>query len=454
MNKIWLEKENSEGEWVLMNNGKPLVTPNGDLAENPSIDVIDSKAAIAYQVEGGGYNFNIYLKIYNISGDIPSLLYEGSVIETDNAMKYPDYNCNPVVKMIRHNVEFYPVMVAWQLGQTNLDQGSGILLRFGKYDNVSESFSWKAQTSNEVIKLPNTNSDYKHPSIGSITNSSYENNYKFHLAYDDGVEVYYRELHYDGNIINISSASNITEGSGDASSIKPSISVAENGVLGVAWLGTKAEAIRMRKNSSDNANDKQIERIVATERDQNGNWSSTFYKYGYYPSPPVIRVRDNNGSISEGIAWSQGSNNYFVYSYNSGIYSFNTSGDKVQLSDGITNHEMYVMSLSTGQQPYSFKKSNSMIDAIFHKTNSQGMHYAREGIVSKDSSGFYYVFGDIMHGENPVEFVEKNDSIQITGVSQLNDRLMTKPIEVNDNSTLSFSVHYGLVDSTNFATLL
>jgi hypothetical protein len=103
--------------------------------------------------------------------------------------------------------------------------------------------------------------------------------------------------------------------------------------------------------------------------------------------------------------------------------------------------------------PYYFNLSESLSGGL-EKIESFTIYQGREGVVSKDSTDFYYAIGDInIDGEN-VEFVEMPDSIVINDLQIMNEYLISEPYSVTNNSTLTYGVQYGVTDSASAVAAL
>jgi hypothetical protein len=81
------------------------------------------------------------------------------------------------------------------------------------------------------------------------------------------------------------------------------------------------------------------------------------------------------------------------------------------------------------------------------KMNNIFFATGREGVISIDSSGFYFAIGDVEIDGEPVEFIEISDTAIINNQQSLNQYLMTEPINISDNSSFLYGVQYGITDS-------
>ncbi len=108
---------------------------------------------------------------------------------------------------------------------------------------------------------------------------------------------------------------------------------------------------------------------------------------------------------------------------------------------------MYANSFNRTSLPYYFNTSEYLSGEI-HKITSVPIYKGREGVVTKDSTDFYYAVGDIAVDGQNVDFIEMPDTIVINDLLDINEHLISEPFEVTSNSTLTYGVQYGIIDST------
>ena len=128
----------------------------------------------------------------------------------------------------------------------------------------------------------------------------------------------------------------------------------------------------------------------------------------------------------------------------------NTSGKDFQLSNGITPSQMRAIAFNSASQPYFFTNQNLYPQgqgSELTKSASNSISQGREGVIIKDSAQFFFVVGDVKCDNNNIEFIPIVDTTRFHTLGEMNNYLITNPIQVNDNSNLCYSVDYGITDS-------
>lgn len=134
------------------------------------------------------------------------------------------------------------------------------------------------------------------------------------------------------------------------------------------------------------------------------------------------------------------------------INTLSTTGKDLQINNSTSYSNMFVNSFQSKTLPYSFSLSQSF--ASLSKENSLAMLNAREGVIGKNGAQFFFALGDInVNGQN-LDFVEIPDSIKIDNLGAINTYLVSKPISVNENSSLTYGVEYGVADSVLCSSVL
>jgi hypothetical protein len=148
------------------------------------------------------------------------------------------------------------------------------------------------------------------------------------------------------------------------------------------------------------------------------------------------------------MAWSEWNTssvlNKYVNSYGLGpmtIRTLSTTGEEIQINNGTDLNSMYVN---------AFHRHSNLSESLsegFQKIETLTIIKGREGVVTKDSTDFYYSVGDILVSKNNIDFIEMPDSINIENLQTMNGYLISEPFNVNSTSTLTYSVEYGIIDS-------
>ncbi len=140
----------------------------------------------------------------------------------------------------------------------------------------------------------------------------------------------------------------------------------------------------------------------------------------------------------------QGIDNKYVKSTNlSSIQSLSTHVTDLQISNTIEGWlGMDIIAYDNSSLPYTFSTAATI---IFKGGEISG---GRGGSVSRNRAEFYFNLDDISLDGNAIQFKEKNDTISLLNNTALNYYLETQPFSVNNNSTLDFSISFGVNDSS------
>jgi len=444
MNCVWLERSTNDGSsWEIMNNGNPIGNTEGI---SPCLDYeqYTSNIVLSYQEKIGSF-YKLKYVVYSAStgnlryGDVEwnydpmeSLSYSH-----DTKMVVCWNGSNEALFIWKGNNQFlYSLCILNPITTSWYDGGAGI---FG-------------------------NSDYNTPAIYTVKYSSASPRY-FHLAYQvSNREIHYRLLKWDAveERFTVGALTNVSANSGYGNHYNPTIT-GTDWVIGesrttyirLAWRG-------YRDAYEDNPPCALLEgeSRVLYKFKAPGYWSS-FFVYGDY----VTSVSINKGTTvmddwePVAIAWSEGVNcdwpNKYIRSHESPplIHELTTTGSEIQVNNSSDFTNMYVNSFNRGSLPYYFMLSENLSGGL-EKTESISILKAREGVVNKDSTDFYYAVGDINVNGEIVDFVEMPDSLDIVNTQLLNQYLISNPFSVTDNSILTYGVQYGVTDSASAVNAL
>ena len=118
---------------------------------------------------------------------------------------------------------------------------------------------------------------------------------------------------------------------------------------------------------------------------------------------------------------------------------------------------MYADIFNTASAPFYLKTSNNL-NSYYNpnpqKTTSYYFASGREGTIIKDSAQFYFMVGDVMVDNQPVDFLEIPDSIAFNSSEVLNTYLASQSFQLTDNSSFQYSIQYGIGDSSSAAACL
>jgi len=298
--------------------------------------------------------------------------------------------------------------------------------------------------------IPNTDANSITP---SLTVNKYTTGkgflHPYHLVWQQNISLSSQAIKYttltDNNgTLSIGTIESLSSGSGYKKNNNPTITVMDNNVVRVGWVGYKM-IFNMRKAVSENKVGTPYYQAVMREKNSTG-WSSVFYKRGgsNVSKVNINRSSDNNSVLS----WVQGTTCKYILNKSSSISTLSVSGNYIQVSNGSTTADIKAITFTTSSSPYSFEISSISGPA---KANNNVYSAGREGIISKDGAEFYFVIGDVTLDGNNVAFAP------ITNEPDSNNYfsyLESEKMIVNDNSALRYSALYGFVDSMKVAELL
>jgi len=421
--KVWYEYSSDGGQiWTLAS----YLFNGGGNAKNPSVASYLNNIIITYQAEVNGYS---EIKVELFQKDV----YSNNYLHKDNltiqedvpglSWSYSD-DYTPVIA-----VGAYNFLVAF-------NTSGSIIYRLGGLDVNNSNIWWR----NDKRNISGTNASDYNLSIASL----YGNTYHLAWQYSQSSVRYCSLILGANNEMTVSSIETVSSGSGYTKNYNPSITVMNNNVVRVGWVGYKVIP-NMKKAASENILGTPYYQAVMREKTSSG-WSSVFYKRGgsNVSTVNINRSSDNNSVLS----WVQGTTCKYILNKSSSISTLSVSGNYIQLSNGTTTSEMKAVTFSTSTPPYPFTVS-SLISAP--KTNNNTYSAGREGIISKDGAEFYFVIGDVTLDGNNVAFTPIAAEVDSSNYFSY---LESESMSVNDNSSLTYSVLYGFVDSAKVAEIL
>ncbi len=459
MGKIWYEKSTNNGvNWL----SSLLIAENdheseGAYCRNPAIAAYGNRVGIVYQNDGVDPYAYVPTKLCTRE------IVDGSLSEEEIIASYT-YSANiyPVTSYSSNNF-----VVVWKPLQT-----SGFYIKMKDID-LNETWS-------DILSIPNTNSNSSNPSL------FYSEHYSGGTVFDTHVltwQQYFGESAngpdirirtYD-NIYGVGAPSysivfngynaDISTGGGFATNQNPAVTVV-GGYPMVSWTGINQSQI-MEKN--DGTESLITKKIIVRGKTSSG-WSSTFFTAGDNVEYSNIMGRDNP-SISDAIVnWSEnnGQQAKFIKRSN-GTYqcvsALSSNGIETQLSPASTFSAMkaYVYN-NSGNPPYAIVRANN--DFSFDvackrelkKTGNEDddfeLTFGRSGIIVKNDLQFVFNIGDIVLNNEPVMFIERNDTLPVNSIEELNSILKTEPFFLDGNSNLLFSNYFYVLNKEYADSLL
>jgi len=441
MNSVWLEKSTDNGSnWYLINNGKPLDSGGEKFAKSPSL-------ALDYDTPN-----NIYL-VYQGYAQFENYIF---IAYFDNALSVPKFVQKvPIVLSNDSNIDFEPVLAKtyrWKMVlvfkcSTLNEAGPGLYYYYGKHDIVKNPPPAGITWYGSPVFLNNTSNNSSKPALAARSSAGAP----FHLVWqENSSQIRYYELDQTANnTITPTGYSTISSGSGYTKNEKPTITMYGSEPQ-VSWIGTKT----VSSGKGEARTTTTYHKVIKRGKSQSGIWDI------FYTTGNEVKNISSNGTTDGNyvIAWVEENTpgNYADkfnknMSSNKQSYSLGTTAKYLQLSNGADLNNMYATTYKTTSLPYPFEQSAS-IGSNLQKGGE--IASGRQGVVYRENAEFYFAIGDIYLGNDLIDFEEVEDTTYVNDLSHINSYLETKPFEVNNNSTVTYSVLYGLTDSTASAEIL
>lgn len=438
---LWYEISTDGGTtWVIANNGKAI---NSDNPKGVSIDFLppgtgDNVVTIAYQCTTSTGSKVVVDVFKNGLPRTPSNFSYTVISFNHPTNDYSQMNAEPVVSVSSE----WDVMVVYKVPaflplEGNPVTTSGLYYSFGWLNGtIGWDLTWYSPT-NKWVLIPSTNSNSIHPSIADdIYSTSNPTNY-FHIAYQENnqIKYYYKfgqvrtgSLSQNSNPICISCNNGFTQ------NYSPSI-IAAGQTARVCWVG-----YRLITQEEETEIDAVPQYKVLFKDPFN---TSRYWQFGNDVSAPSFNRSPNYYAFG----WREASNqNKFADNTLSTPKTLNTTGQELQICNGTDKTNMYAMAFNhTDVLPYHFLMSDNL--GSFYspaKITTSSFGTGREGIVAVDNAEFYFALGDINIDGQTIDFEEISDTVSISDITTLNQNLITKPMNISDNSIFVYSVQYGI----------
>ncbi|MBI5726568.1 MAG: hypothetical protein HY965_01855, partial [Ignavibacteriales bacterium] len=457
MEAIWLEKSTDNGAtWQIANNGMPI---GARLAKSPSISSYYNSVIVVFQQYIGGSPYcELPVKVYDF--DTNTLYNSYTLTNIEGYYWLPDYSedTSPVISWGASGKG----AIAWhkKAGDSQIyylpftcGAPNNYVLSPGVIGNVYSSLSVNQAFAG-------------HPTIGYERYQdpiSYVWYYYVHLAWEvwtNGVpSIHYIRGTYPAasNEITWDAVQNISSGSGYTKNYNPSLTNFREGAR-ICWVG---ERIVYPYQEGEQTYDSPgvIEKLVVFKAPD--YWR--YWDFGANVNPPCIA---QTGQAKYAFAWTEpfeGSETvctaqFTTNSLGDQMQLLPSSGRDVQLANGSSIGDFsttYGSVFWSNTAPYNFT-TTANLESYIPPAKSSGVTLSggREGIIRKDTCEFYFCLGDIMLNNQKVEFVSVAEKAPLSGLTDLNAYLRTKPFTVRSSSSLNYSVIYGITDSVHAVTAL
>ena len=431
INGVWYEMSEDNGQtWQIIGSN---FNTNGWSSHQPSLSYYQDGADkihvfMYYRLLRGEPNDWLQFQEYIYDSSPNPEIYESENLSPSNPIGGFTYT-NPIIACAENG----KILFVWESSLNGV--GQKLIYSYGK--KLSNGY-WEWY---DTGTLEFTNNGAKNPTVVASQNL---NDLKFHLAWNEGYEVYYTALYPDASNHMLNTGKQwVSNGSGYPYNNKPSIIEMSN-LARISWIGSRF---------IDESPTGQVE--YKTILKNLGN--NTYKRFGSNTtSVSLTRDEDNSEYF---LAWSESNthSNKFVTSDNfSQIFNLAVTGDYVKLSTGDDPDNISAMIYNTANQPYLFSKSSSLYDIMnpMNKITSLSINTGREGVVYIDTAQFYFAIGDIVVDNQTIDFVEIPDSVTIDSKETLNQYFISNSFQVTDNSSFYYTVQYGITDSLTAYNLL
>jgi hypothetical protein len=457
MGMIWYEISTDNGaSWKLANNNLPL-SLHGKL---PSIDysLDGGKVCIAWvekqtNSDDPSVPVNILMNIFTASG---SPICGSAYNQITYQNLHLKNSINPVVAFNADN----HILVCWMINNSDYPtyptNCNGIYCWYGSFNNNYFSFAPIYTSSTPIISCSSPNN------ITISGNKNYDGNCSkyFEFAWEENTKIHYCQLYGDGfsGIVQYYNSAIPSDGTGFTNNTNPSIIAIKqldnsgHYISGsrLTWIGTRTTyggggGGGSSKIMTGGTIEQKAVFMDPSILSRVWSFSNNVYKSVINQSPDCYSI-----------AWSKSNTDPIQFTDSHTLQTITTldglqgrpllKGVDLQLSNGDHDYLMRAVSFNSATTPFSFN-NNYLYTRVPQKIEQYVINNGREGIVRKDSCEFYFGIGDIKADNKIIEFTPISDTTQFQTLAELNSYLVTKPIQINNNSELLYSVQYGITDS-------
>ncbi len=412
------QTSNFHGTW---DSEKQLVEADAEedfILRNPSIDYYGNKLVVATE-------------LFDIDAYIYLLMYDPTTGTLDTPIEVAEIdtsyfgNAYPVVAYTKNEI-----LVIWKPSST-----SSLKYRILEEDQGSWSWAGSAQT------LPNTDSNSKYPTIaGTKTDSDVKT--EIYIAWQHSTSyIRYMKYYHKGGDPEFKYYTTISTGSGYSSNKYPSISLISNDDPIVSWKGYK-RVREMEKPLAKPTGGWVIYNRTVVRPSAGGTWGS------FYTTGSNVLYTNNNSTSSDSnhtiIAFCQNSGQTSKYirridgTYTTGTLSDNGIQNHVSNGDKLSEVEVLIFD-DSGQSPYPLIRSTTDFTGGISKiiTKPQ-ISYGRTGVVIINGIEFVFEISDIQVNGQNVMFIDRDDTLAVNNIDELNQAVRTQPFKLDSNSDFLF----------------
>lgn len=437
LGQVWYERSTDNGvTWDIMNGGNSVSVGTAKLI---SMDYFNTTGGNVIAIVYQAYNStgsNLILDLY-LNGVFKQAY--GLAIYSHSSGDIPNFNTNPVVA-INSNGQ---ILVTWYVDGNISGTTSGFYYKYGYIYlsfGIDPLISWYTSSP---VNLGGSGITTINPSV-SVYKASLQ---PFQFVYENGSQIYHQTFTDNPNSINhidISTAQDISSGSGFARNNNPSVTAINGGAYAV-WEGRK-----LLRNGT-------VKPSWAVAKNLINNVFSQFSNSNEVIDALLPNINLVESSSKAVLAWSENSTGYVGEPSPDTLHALNISGKYMQVSNGATKSQMYATTLNVSSSPFSFQLSQNIGTLLgLNKSSSSLVNIirGRKGVVYNNGAEFYFSVGNIKVDGKNIDFVDIPDTVNITGEETLNKYLVSEPFLLNNKSNFTYSVKYGIIDSISAVKLL
>ncbi len=411
-------------------------------AKNPSIDYYNNTISLVFEYLDGNAVYLYYLEIDAQTGNLSD---DNTFLISNNPSDFG------VLKPVVSSISMQRLII-YKKGSTG-----SIKYRIRTFNSNNQLWQWNYSEHD----VPETDQNSSNPSVVGNKNLN-----EHHIVYQQWTSIIkYKHADYrDYEELRFCQYRDVSENSGFNINQNPSVSVSYNSPnhkVQVSWQGIYIAALEKAIAKEKDYSLKRYETVTRLKVGED-SWGTSRNFGSNVKYVQSGSLNSTNGAI---ITWSETNGNYTKYvkrrtdtTYDA-TESLSTNGLYALVSNGSTFENLKASVFNTlTSAPYLISNcTNDFSIELLDKLNSSGsidLTYGRAGVIGKNGIEFLFSIGDVLLNNESIKFIEKNDTLPITSVSQLNEVARTNNFYLNSQSELIFSNFYYVVNKTLADSLL
>lgn len=418
--------------------------------KNPAIDYDGNSVAIVfeeYDPQVGG-NAKIYLVTYESGMQV---FFEAAATYSNSYYG----NAKPVVSYTQ-----YEIFIAYRT------YPAGAIKERTLWSDGGPTYDWSWGDSTDI---PGTNTYCVNPTVTGRRGPALA---RIYIAYESLGAIYFKrasrvaEHSWDFAHFNDGEPVILSASSGFNINRYPVISLSDNSLnryLMVSWQGIYDSNPTNPLPKIDGTKPLYREASVVKTGYETG-WStpSSFSNNVDYTNNSSLNTA--YGSV---MTWSESDGQYSKYVVRRNTYgydpiqSLSDNGIHTLVSNGNEFGSIKAMVFDNStDEPYFINRCTNDFTYIpdgFGKITEDGtidISYGRSGIIGKNGIEFVFNIGDVLLNGETIKFIERNDTIPIASIEELNNSVRTDTLSITQQSELIFSDYYYVVNGERADSLL